>query len=266
MVLEQLFRPTWIEKKEHAFFLGLIYSIIGLISARLVFPSSVGLMSVAFTSVLLIPSLGMLLKLEENLEIRERKLSIKLLFRDHKDIFKAYIFLFLGVFSAYSFATLLLPEVTISKFFETQLRSAGLEGFASSNKFFFDIVLNNILVFSVCFALSLVYGAGSILFLTWNASVWGTTFAFFVRQSHEQSVNLFSGFAKSIVPFLPHMTTEALAYLSAAIAGGVVSKAVLREKLFSKKFHHIIVDALMLLFIGFVLVLLAGFIEAKYYY
>ena len=59
------------------------------------------------------------------------------------------------------------------------------------------------------------------------------------------------------------MTTEAIAYISAAIAGGVVSKAVIREKLFSKKFHHIITDALILLGIGFVLVIIAGYLEVE---
>ena len=38
--------------------------------------------------------------------------------------------------------------------------------------------------------------------------------------------------------------------------------AVLREKIFSKKFHHIITDALILLVIGIVLVIVAGIIEA----
>lgn len=267
MVIEQIFRPKWVEKKEHAFFLGLIYSIIGLISAKLIFPASVGIMSIAFTSILLIPSLNSLLKLEENIEIREKKISLRLLFKDHKDIFKVYIFMFFGIFFAYSFATLLLPEFAIKELFEVQLRSAGITGFASSQNDFLDLLLNNIIVLTVCFLLSLVYGAGSVLFLTWNASVWGTAFAFFVKQSYaDYSANHFTGFIQAIIPFLPHMTTEAFAYLSAAIAGGVVSKAVLREKLFSKKFHHIITDALMLLFIGFIFVIIAGFIETKIYW
>jgi branched-subunit amino acid transport protein len=65
------------------------------------------------------------------------------------------------------------------------------------------------------------------------------------------------------MPILPHMITEALAYISAAIVGGVVSKAVLREKLFSKKFNHIITDALIFLTIGLILVVIAGIIEVN---
>ncbi len=264
MVFEQLFKLKWIERKEHAFFLGFIYSLIGLISAKLIFPSSIGLMSVAFTSLLLIPSLNLLLRLEENVEIREKKLSLKLLIRDHKDIFKVYTFMFLGIFLAYNLTSFLFPELTIQKLFAPQLKSAGIYGFAFTDSQLLELLLNNMLVFIVCFILSLVYGAGSLLFLTWNASVWGVAFGFFAKQSISTSgVNPILQFGASFFPFLPHMVTEAVAYISAAIVGGIVSKAVLREKLFSKKFHHIITDALIFLIIGFILVIIAGLIEVK---
>jgi len=266
MVFEQLFKLRWIERKEHAFVLGFVYSIIGLVSAKLIFPASAGLMSVAFTSILLIPSLNLLLRMEENVEIRENKLSLKQLFKDHKDIFKVYIFMFLGIFLAYSLTSLLISEMSVEKMFAPQLKSAGITGFAIFDNQMYNIISNNLLVFVVCFILSLIYGAGSVLFLTWNASVWGTVFGFFVRQSSSiVGVNPFANFANSVVPFLPHMTTEAIAYISAAIVGGVVSKAVLRERLFSKKFHHIITDAMIFLVLGFILVVIAAFIEVKLY-
>ncbi len=266
MVFEQLFQLRWIERREHAVFLGFIYTIIGLVSARLIFPSNAGLMSVAFTSILLIPPLNLLLSKGENVEIREKKLSLTQLFKDHKDIFKVYLFLFLGVFLSYGLLSLLISEPNIQKMFAPQLKSAGVSGFAAQYHPLFGIIINNMLVFVVCFVLSLIYGAGSVLFLTWNASVWGTVFGFFVRQSASlNSSNVFSDFVHAVIPFLPHMTTEALAYISAAIVGGIVSKAVLREKLFSKRFHHIITDALIFLVIGLVLVITAGIIEVGLY-
>lgn len=266
MVFEQLFRLKWIERKEHAFFLGFLYSIIGLISAKLIFPANVGLMSLAFTSILLIPSLNTLLRMEENVEIREEKLSLKQLFKDHKDIFKVYTFMFLGIFLAYSSASLISSELNIERLFAAQLRSAGIKGLAISQGTLYSLILNNLLVFAVCFILSLIYGAGSLLFLTWNASVWGVVFGHFVKQaSYITGRNPVMEFISSILPFLPHMVTEAMAYISAAIVGGVVSKAVLREKLFSKKFHHIITDALIFLLIGFTLVIMAGILEIKFF-
>ena len=106
MVFEQIFKTSWIEKRpRYAFLLGVFYSILGLASAYFIFGSNPGLMGVAFTSILLIPSLNRLLQDEENIEIREKKFSLKLLFKDHKDIFEIYTYLFFGVFFYFCFNT-----------------------------------------------------------------------------------------------------------------------------------------------------------------
>lgn len=254
-MLEQLFSVEWLRRKEHSFIIAFIYSLIGIISARLIFPENTGLMSIAFTSILLIPSLNILLKLEESIEIREKKLNLVMLFRDHKDIFKIYISMFLGIFFAYGLVTILFPE----QMFEAQLATQGLSGMAFGGSYLTDIVANNILIFVVCLLLSLAYGSGSILFLTWNASVWGVVFAYMAKMSMGDP----SGVVE-IIPSMPHMVTEAAAYISAAISGGVVSKAALREKIFSKRFHHVLTDALIFLSLGFMLVLIAGVIEVRF--
>ncbi len=265
MVFEQIFRLQWIQHKHHAFYLGFFYAILGLVSARFIFPSSVGMMAIAFTSLLLIPSLVELLHVEENVVGSESSFELKKLFYEHKDVFKIYLFVFLGVFLAFSLAALFLPQEAVQKFFPIQFKAAGV-GFATSDVVMYKIIVNNIQVFVICFLLSLVYGAGSMLFLAWNASVWGVVFGFFVRNAaFAVGANPVAHFFESVIPFLPHMTTEALAYISAAIVGGVVSKAVLREKLFSARFHHILVDALIFLVIGIVLVVIGAIIEVKFF-
>jgi uncharacterized membrane protein SpoIIM required for sporulation len=263
MVLEQILNLKSIEKRGiNVFLLAVVYTFIGIICARLVFPQSTGLMSVAFASILLIPSLGFMLQAEENVEIREKKFSVRLLFKDHKDIFKIYLALFLGIFFAYSLTALLWSNEAIRQYFTAQAETAGLLGSASSPYSVSALITNNLLVLVVCFLLSIIYGSGAVLFLTWNASVWGVVFGFIARQSASLSnQNLLTAFVTTLLPFLPHMITEAVSYISAAIVGGVVSKAVLREQLFSRKFHHIITDAVMLLVIGIVLVILAALME-----
>lgn len=267
MVLEQAFKLKWIERKEHSFFLGFIYTFIGVLSAYLIIPSYAGTMSIAFTSILLIPSLNKLLAEEENVEIREKKMSLRLLFKDHFDIIKVYLFLFFGIFFAYLILAAVLNIESAERIFEAQLRLTDVVGNAigtgSPNlDFFISILLNNILVFIVCFALSLFYGAGSILFLTINASAWGTFFGYTFKQTLlSASSGKVMVFICFLLPVLPHTVTEALSYIFAAIVGGVVSKAVLREKIFSKKFNHIITDAVILIVIGLVLVALAAIIE-----
>jgi hypothetical protein len=270
MVLEQAFRAKWLERRPiSAMFLGLLYSIIGILSAKLIFPASSGLASIAFVSILLIPSLNRLLSDEENVEIRENKFSLKMLFRDHRDIFEIYFFMFIGIFLAYAMFGMFLPKDQVIKMFGPQvnlIKGQGLYnafvGHAFLSDRFVSILLNNLLVFIVCFVLSIVYGAGSIFFLSWNASAWGVIFAINAR--------VIAGFGNPLVAFVgvdnmapvwAHLITEALSYFFAAVAGGVLSKAVMREDLFSEKFHHILSDAMILLVLGFGVVAIAAFIE-----
>ncbi len=174
MVLEQIIKVKWLERKEHSFFLGFIYTLFGILCAYLILPSYAGIISIAFTSILLIPSLNQLLMLEENVEIREKKFHIGQLFRDHYDIIKVYLFLFFGIFSAYFILATIMSQGAASNLFTEQLTLTGIIGRAIQGGFFRSIVINNLLVFVVCFILSFFYRAGSILFLTINASTWGS--------------------------------------------------------------------------------------------
>lgn len=265
MVLEKIIKLDWVSQKPRfAFLLGLVYSLVGIISAKIIFPKSTGMMSVAFTSILLIPTLSSLLQAEENKEIREKKFSIMALLKDNKDTFVVYLFIFLGVFASFTFVSLVLPASLAQNVLEPQLSVAGLAGSAFNVQAFETILMNNLLVLIVCLTLSLAYGAGSILFISWNAAVWGSIFGFIARQSAMATgKNPFLYFGITILPALPHIITEAASYFTAAIGGGVVSNAVSREKLFSKKFYHVLTDALLIVLLGFILVVIAAAVESR---
>ena len=266
MVLEQLFKEKWLEKRPlFAFLIGVIYSLIGILFAYLIFPNSFGMMSVSFTSILIIPSLNILLSHEENIEIREKKLSIKLLFQDHKDIFEIYLFIFLGIFLVFSMISLVIPKGRLMALFPNQFRAAGILGNSLNWGYFRTILFNNILVLFTCFILSFFYGAGSVIFLTWNSSTWGILFGYLVQDTVANSgKNVFLYFFLMLLPILPHMITEAISYLSASIVGGVISKAVIKEKIFSEKFNHVITDGIIFLVLSLVMILIAAFIEMVY--
>ena len=192
----------------------------------------------------------------------EKKLSIKRLFKDHRDIFEIYIFLFLGIFFTFAIVTIILEPYSAEYVFESQLAVAGLAGSSYQQAEFFSILSNNIVILSVCLLLSLIYGAGAILFITWNASVWGVIFGFLARESavtfHQ---NPFVYFGIMLLPILPHMITEAVSYLSASIAGGVISKAVLREKIGTKKFKHVLTDGFIFFGLAVLLVIISAWLE-----
>jgi len=266
MVLEQIYSANWIEKKSrYAFFIGLIYSFIGIGSALLLFPESPGLASIAFTSLLILPSLNKLMSIEENQAAREKKFDIIELFKDHNDIFKIYLFMFLGILITFSLFSLFLPSITASRIFAEQVNVLGATGKAyTTGSMFWWLFANNLKVLIFCLIASFIYGSGAVFIITWNASVWGTIFALVAKQSAAVTgQNPFLYFALTLLAVFPHMILEASSYFIAAISGGVVNKSVLREKLFSKRFTQIIEDGLMMFVIAVIVLVIAVYIEAN---
>ncbi len=265
MVFEQLFRARWIERRPlSAFVLGALYTIMGVLSAYAIFPEeNVGMMSLAFISILLIPSLNQLLSIEESEDVREKKFSLRLLFHDHRDIFEIYLFIFLGVLLTFAAFTILLPDLTVHQLFSSQLRPRfGNIGQAFGAAGFWSILGNNFVVMIIALVLSLAYGAGSILFLVWNASVWGSIFGYIARTSALiVNQNPLQYFAITFVKVFPHMIVEASSYFFAVIAGGVISKAIIRETKDPRKFNHVFTDGLIFFGIALILLVIGALLE-----
>jgi uncharacterized membrane protein SpoIIM required for sporulation len=275
MVFEQLFLSRWLEKRPHlSFLLGFIYAELGIISAILIFPEDPSLISIGFISLLLLPSLNYLLALETKEDMREKRFSLRLIFKDHWDILVVYAFLFLGILLAYGLFAVILPGHTTELLFGTQLKiyfnNAGDAtrivgnlagaGYCGQSCLFWSILFNNLKVILVCFVFSLGYGAGSILFLTWNASVWGTIFGYVARTTSTIGGNLAS-FAHIMASVFPHMITEALSYFLAVFAGGIISKAVIKERMDSKRFYHVLLDGITIFVLAIVILVIAAWLE-----
>ena len=264
-MLEQLFPASWIEKKAwFAFVLGVSYAVLGIGSALLLFPKQPGLAAVAFTSLLSLPSLNRLLTVEEKQAARERKFDLTDPFKNHKDIFGVYIFLFIGVMLVFSLFSIILPDIAANEIFAEQIEAVGVVGNATDENGFASIFSNNLIVFLFALAASFIYGSGSIFIIIWNASVWGVVFGVIAREAATiANFNQFSYFFLTLLAVAPHLVAEASAYIMAAISGGIVSKAVIMEKPFSERFKKIIQDALVIFFIAVVLLIIAAFIETS---
>ena len=271
-MLENILKPDWLEKKPRfAFLIGVIYSIIGIIAALIIFPSSQGIASIAFLSMLLIPSLGSLAKIEEIQDTHSNKFTLKKIFSDHSDILEIYFMLFLGIFLAYALFSIKFPNLLVSGVFDNQLRVIGITvGQAASGiggavgiggVSFYSIFVNNLKILFIFFVLSLVFGAGSILFLAWNASVWGVVFGYMAMHY----TNAFDSFFGTFMKVAPHMFLEAGAYFFAIVAGCIMSQAVLREKIGSKKFDYVLKDGFVFMTVSVVLLVLAALVETYIY-
>lgn len=262
MVFESLFsiEEIW-QKKRNLFVLSAILSELGIISSMLVFGKEhAGLMSIAFTTILITPILTHATK-----KIRpshELKLNLKSLFIRHKELIQVYSMVFLGILCSYAVMQALMPGVAEEKLFHQQLNAYGsIPSFGEFHPVpFQEIFFGNLIVLSVCFAFSLIYGVGSMLFLTWNATVWGTIIGILASQSKQEGLGLFA-FVDLIMRISPHMFTEAIAYFLAIIGGVIISKAIVEHKSADQGFNIKLKQGLILFFLSIPVLLVAAWVE-----
>ncbi len=233
MVLEHLFPEDWLERKlRYAFILAVAYSTVAIVVARLLFAANSGIVSVVFTSLLLLPYMGKLLAKEERKELKERSFRLQELWRDNREAVKVYLVLFLGVYLTYTLYSFLLPQfgLDVGSVFREQLAlELNLRGAAFSGGTFLSIFLNNWWVLLACF---LIAGDAALFFIAWNASSWGTIFGFRALEAalHGGAFSAWTNLAVILAITLPHVLLEGGAYILAAIAGGVLSDDVVSKR------------------------------------
>ena len=267
MVLEHIFPEDWLEKKgRYAFLLGLIYSVIGILIASVLFPGDPALVAVAFTSLLLLPELYKIFSIEERRERIEQRVGLKSLWRNDIDVVRVYIFLFLGILLIYALGTMVMPQMQANELFREQLEIRFGQGFSGqavaggllSSGLFWSLLSNNFLVLLACFIMALLTGDGAIFLITWNASVWGAIFGITAKGAAMFTDNHpFYFFGLIMLVVFPHMIIEGISYFLAAISGSVISKDVILEKFASERFMevfgfnlYLLLFALLFLFLG----------------
>ncbi|RMF55135.1 stage II sporulation protein M [Candidatus Woesearchaeota archaeon] len=265
MVLERIYPASWLEKKSYfAFLLGLTYSVIGIGLAVFIFPQSPGIASLAFTSLLLLPSLYRLITIDEIKESSEQRFSWQKLWQDNKNFIKIFLFLMLGIEIAFTLFAIIFPDAALVHIFGEQ--TAIYKGYTGGIYFTLDlfkhIFLNNIKVLGLCFLLSLMVGDGAIFFLIWNASVWGTVFGTLARSA---AANIGGHpllyYLVIFITVLPHGLLEVLAYILAAIAGGVISRGMMEEGGLTPRMKEILAYNLVILIISIIVLALGGVVE-----
>src|SRR3989344_3089871 len=271
MVLEHIFPEDWLEQKgRYSFILGVVYSIIAILIASVLFPGDPALVAVAFTSMLLLPELYKIFSIEERQESMEKHVTMGALWRDDLEIVRIYVFLFLGILLTYSLGTILLPGLQTNELFREQLEIRLGEGFAGhavagglfTSGLFYELLSNNFLVLIACFILALLTGDGAIFLITWNASVWGTIFGFTAKTAAEfsgQNPLLFFGMIMLIV--FPRMIIEGIAFFLAAISGSLTSKDVILEEFASHRFFEVLGFNMYFLLFALIFFVLGAVVE-----
>ena len=113
-----------------------------------------------------------------------------------------------------------------------------------------------------CFLISLVTGDGAIFLITWNASVWGTIFGITARNAAANAgASAIYFLLLVLIIVFPHMIIEALAYITGAISGGLISKDVILEKFDSSRFAVVFQYNFMMFLIALVFLLAGAMVE-----
>lgn len=274
MVLESIMNPLKAEKNPlRLFFIGFMYSTIGLFLSLWVFKEYAGLVMVFLTVFACIPLLYSTMKSEEDKDIEIEQESE--LLKEHGKAISFLIFLFLGMVAAFSLWYTVLPANTSTAVFKIQTQmivnlNQQVTGNVTNFSLFSKIFFNNLKVLIFCILFSFLYGAGAIFILTWNASVIGAAVGNFIRthiSTYASQLGLgnvssyFYAASMGILRYSIHGIPEIIAYFVAGLAGGIISVAVIRHNYDTKSFERILIDSSDLILISIAILFLAALIE-----
>lgn len=260
------------------FFIGALYSSISVLLVSWIFSQdpvlsrNSGILVVTFTVMFSIPFFYFLLKLEEKRVVTEHAGTFRLL-KEHRKAIWALLWLFVGFVIGYSFWYIVLPTTTT---YDTQIETyclinrpanfdqcvnqfGGDKGttatvFATNAERLFLIFSNNIYVLIFTLVFSLIFGAGAIFILAWNASVIAAAIGIFTQSE-------LSALPMGIMRYAIHGIPEIAAYFIVALAGGIISIAVIKHEVGSEKFWEVLQDSLNLVILAVVVLFVAALIE-----
>ncbi|MBD3362016.1 hypothetical protein GF358_04475 [Candidatus Woesearchaeota archaeon] len=258
MVFEQLLDTNRI--KQNPFFILLLtffYVLIAYGIAYLFFSSSVSVVAVFTLTLLLVPSLHHIVSVEEK---TERKEGLKHFISNHRHFFKVFCFVFLGVILGLLAVSFFLPSELFSYQTDFLFRHRGLSlmqefGSGVFNPSFGDalgLFTFNLEVALICLVLSVFYGAGAVFLIVLNATLFAGFFLFVV--------NNLSPKLPSLVLFV-HFIPEIAGFLLAAMAGSVLSVAIMREHWGSSYFKNVVQNSLLMFVAGLAFIFFAAVLE-----
>lgn len=275
MVVEALLFPLKAEKKPwQMFFIGFLYTSIGVFLALWIFREQASLIMVFMITMAALPIFYNTMKLEESKDMLIDTETA--LIREHNKAIVFFMYLFAGITIACAVWYAVLPTQMINQLFDKQIGTIQtinnqVSGNVINNlSIFWKIFFNNlkVLAFSVLFAL--IYGAGAIFILAWNATVIGAAIGNFIRvniSSYTSSLgmleagNYFHVVSLGLLKYSIHGIPEIAAYFYGGLAGGILSVALIRKHFKTDKFSAVLLDFSELVMIAVGFLVAATFLE-----
>jgi len=278
-MLEMLLDPRRARRRPwEMVFVGMFYAGLSILlanwlfSGNPVFSKHISILTITFTVMFTIPFFYFLIRTEEKKD-GEKGFLIK----EHGKAISALMWLFIGFVIAYSLAYMMFPasvgetfqaqieqycsinmpsnvDGCVSKYADVVTGKFGLSGAITLKEHAMNILINNIyvLIFSIIF--SLLFGAGAIFILAWNASVIAAAIGIFSQAS-------LSKLPVALSRYMIHGLPEIGAYFIAALAGGIIGVALIRYNIKSHKFWDTLSDSINLILLAVILLIIGALIE-----
>ncbi|MFC1768235.1 stage II sporulation protein M [Nanoarchaeota archaeon] len=279
MVFEFLISPSKAERHPwEMLVIGAVYATLGLFLAYWIFRDYSSMVMVFLMVLASIQIIHSAIAKEEAKDMKFK--DKKLLLKSHTKTLLYFMFLFLGFTFALAFWNIVLPDPMSDTLFQVQneainivnqkfvgnvvtgneLADISVTGNAiSSEKFLGIIFFNNLKVLFFALLFSFFYGAGAIFILAWNASVIGAAMGNLITALISGGV--FTAIFSSFFRYFTHGIFEIAAYFTAALAGGIISIAIIRHDYKSKRFKEVLVDSLDLTILSLLLLLIGALVE-----
>ena len=173
--------------------------------------------------------------------------------------------------------SLVLPTDLAQNLFYVQINTirdinVDLSGGTFFQSYFSKILLNNLKVLAFTILFSLIYGAGAIFILTWNASVIGVAIGSAIKNASvhfTETVGLpgIAGYTTAVTVglsrYLIHGIPEIMAYFIGALAGGIISLVIIKQEYETPKFKESLKHISGLLIFSIALLLIGALIEVN---
>ena len=279
-MLEMLINPKEASKAPWKMILiGLVYASFSLLLVNWFFSKDAvlsqysGILVVTFCVMFSLPFMYYMIKQEEKED--EEVEGFFGVWRVHKDAVLSFMGLFLGFIIAFSFWYMVLgnsilfnaqietyclinnPQANIADCFQNYSMDnfpTMATGAATKHIRFLSILENNVYVMIFTLIFSLIFGAGAIFVLAWNASVISSAIGIFTRYR-------LTDIPIGIFRYMIHGFPEITAYFITALAGGIFGIGALRHGFKDSKFIKILENTVILLSISIVILIIAAAIE-----
>ncbi len=274
MVLESIISPE--KARQYPWLISIlafIFVSIGLFAADYLGIAK-SIMAITLISVPAIPFVWSLFNYEEQLTAKQIVLGSRTIAR-HLPVIIVLSMFFIGLIAGFVFWFFALPPEKTAELFEIQINelktigsfSGNFLGAVTNQEFlstFEMLFFHNLGVLLIIIAFSLLYGAGAVFVFVWNAAVIGVFIGNYAKTiaGSTSFFPILTGVSTGALGLLPHGSFELLAYLVAALSGGILSSAITQDVHKTDAFTLILHDTVKLAAVAIILLAIGAFIEA----